>query len=84
MPTRVERTSLSTTVVRVDDPTVSIPSHPVRRIELPMTAASTPRDQIPPSFVPLFVDVFVMSSIRLSSASACEAAAGRPKAVWTS
>jgi len=52
MPVRVPRTTLSTTVVRVEEPTVSIPSQRARRIVLPMIAASTPPVQMPPSSVP--------------------------------
>ena len=39
---RVLRISFPTTVVRVDEPTVSMPSQRARRIVLPMIAASTP------------------------------------------
>jgi hypothetical protein len=39
-------------VVRVDEPTVSIPSQRARRIVLPMIAAWTPPVQMPPSSVP--------------------------------
>ena len=49
---RVPWMTLRTIVVRVEEPTVSIPSQRARRIVLPMIAASTPPVQIPPSFVP--------------------------------
>jgi hypothetical protein len=43
---------LPTIVVRVEEPTVSMPSQRARRTVLPMIAASTPPVQMPPSFVP--------------------------------
>ena len=49
---RVLRIVFPTTVVRVDEPTVSMPSQRARRTVLPMIAASTPPLQMPPSFVP--------------------------------
>ena len=87
---RVSRISLPTIVVRVEEPTVSIPSQRARRIVLPMIAASTPPVQMPPSFVPqpLAVRAYLtqasragsrMSLISLSSATPCSAAAGSPE-----
>jgi len=89
MPVRVSLISFPTTVVFVEEPTVSIPSHLARRIVFPMIAASTPPVQIPPSFVPhlgVVRGAYVqasragsrMSLMTLSSASPCIAAAGRP------
>src|SRR5215203_5887581 len=90
MPVRVSEISLSTIVVRVEEPTVSIPSHLARRTTLPITAASTPPVQMPPSSVPhprvrYFADVqqasregLRMSLTTLSSTRPWRSAAGRP------
>src|ERR671922_183742 len=90
MPVRVSWISLPTMAVRVDEPTVSIPSHRARRTVLPMIAASTPPVQMPPSFVPqpgvrYFAavqqpsrDGSRMSVTTLSSTRPWRSAAGRP------
>src|ERR1700750_869614 len=52
MPTGVSAVSFAVPAVPVDEPTVSMPSTPVRRIVLPTIAACTPPDQMPPSDVP--------------------------------
>jgi hypothetical protein len=81
---------LRTIVVRVDEPTVSMPSHLARRIVFPITAASTPPVQMPPSLVPqpgvrYFAavqqpsrDGSRMSLTTLSSTTPWRSAAGRP------
>ena len=55
---RVSRILFPTTVVLVDEPTVSMPSQRARTTVLPMIAASTPPVQMPPSSVPHFGVVF--------------------------
>ena len=90
MPVRVSEILFRTTVVRVDEPTVSIPSHLARRTVFPITAASTPPVQMPPSFVPqpgvlyfaavqqASLDGSRMSATTLSSTTPWRSAAGRP------
>jgi hypothetical protein len=50
----VSRIVFPTTVVLVDEPTVSMPSQRARTTVLPTIAASTPPVQMPPSSVPHF------------------------------
>ena len=68
--------SLPTTVTRREEPTVWIPSQPVSWIRLPMIAADTPPDQMPPSWVPVAAAGSSMLLISLSSATAWRAAEG--------